>query len=349
VTKTLESPVVHEISAAEGAIQVKATFTPGYINGLLIEERWPQSLGEDESDMHSVVFSELADYELGLERGVREANQSWIDAVVSPNGPSLEDNTVLAPQQFGGFMRGLGFALNTRGEIANGVITKVRQYSYPSIQRANDVIDFLNGAFEEEGQFEFVPFAGGQYTAEEFMRSFVAGKVPISIQHPYDLHDLSDHVIGWIGLAPDFVRTFQARIGVYLERLEAEHEVEPNLDFVAISDKSINPKRLERLQEFFLPSLAVLKAAMGSIDALTADITDTALTNLGVTGFSDLGTVMGTRLAEAFHMYRSHGGGNELPRGLLGTISKGQAQQFGAQTHLRFQKADELETAKQKP
>src|ERR1039458_4892421 len=113
--KTLESPHVHELSAVDGAIQVKATYTPGYTNGLVIEESWPESLGEDHSDIQSQVFDELARYRVGLDSDEIEEikeNQQWIHATMG--GPSQEFTTRVAPTHFGNLTRELGFALNTR-------------------------------------------------------------------------------------------------------------------------------------------------------------------------------------------------------------------------------------------
>ena len=343
MASVIESPVVHEISAAEGAIQAKATFTPGYTNGVVIEESWPQGLGEDDWDIRKIVFDELADYH--IEREEREENRKWIDAVVSPSGPSAEYTTRISPKQFGGFVgSGLGFSLDTQEETIGGRTTRVRQYSYPSIERAND---FMTEAFGEEGQLEFVPYEGGHYSAEEFMKSFIENRIPIATEHPDDIHDLSDHVIGWIGIDPMFVRTFQSRVAVYLERLEKEREVQPNLDLIEIGSEYMRGEKLEKTHQFFLPSLAILKASMRSIEVVTSQIAETALTNQGVSGSFTLADVLGRHMESAFDIYdRENGPGNSLPSGLLGTISQSQAYQFGAQTHLRFEQADQIANEK---
>jgi hypothetical protein len=343
MTHVLESPLVHEISAADGTIQVKATFTPGYINRLLIEESWPQNLGEDKFDIRHIAYRELANYD--MEHEERKTNSVWIDSVMTPLGPS-PDSVQLAPQQFEGLTQSLGFSLDTQLQTADGTTTQVRQYSYPSIARANDVMDFMSDALDEEAPFAFVPFEGGEYTAEEFMQSFVEGRVLISTQPPYNLHDLSDHVVGWVGLSPDFVRIFQSRIGVYLERLEAEYAIEPNLDLEAIGGEFVTPQKLEKQQEFFLPSLAIIKASMRSIDDVTTQIADTALNDRGVTRYNNLGDEFGRHLAGAFNIYSTNATANQLPTGLLGTVNREQRYRFGTQTHLRFKTGHELPPVK---
>jgi hypothetical protein len=348
MANTLESPHVHEISAVDGAIQVKATYTPGYTNGLVIEESWPESMGEDHSDIQSQVFDELARYRVGLDQSEIEEikeNQQWIDATMG--GPSQEYTTLVAPTLFGNITRELGFALETERETADGQTTQVRHYSYPSIDRAND---FMTQAFGEEGQLKFVPFEGGAYTAEEFMGYFIESRIPIATEHPYDVHDLGDHLIGWLGLDPQFIQTYQSRIAVYVERLDAEREVHPNLDLEAVNDYPLHPEGLEEAKQFFLPSLAVIKSSMRRIEGITSDVADIALTNRGVYdgpySRRTLADVLGHKLGDAFELWGGNGPGESFPRGLLGDVSQRRAAQFGAQTYLRFQQADQLASAK---
>jgi len=338
MANTLESPAVHEISAADGAIHVKAAFTPGYTNGLLIEESWPEHLGEEDFDIQRLVFDELAGHQ--VEREEAEENRKWILATMC--GPSQEYTTRVSPPQFGDFMRGLGFALETQKQTVNGQTTQLRNYAYPSINRAND---FMTEAFGEEGQLKFVPFEGGAYTAEEFMRSFTESRIPIATEHPYDVHDLGDHLIGWIGLDPQLIKTYQSRIAVYVERLDAERVVQPSLGLEAINDWPLHPEGLQEAKEFFLPSLAVLKGAMRRLDSITSDVAEVALRSRGVYEGPygrKLADKLGNRLGNAFEIWGGSGPGEGFPRGLLGDASEEQAAEYGAQTYKRFQQADQV-------
>ena len=132
-----------------------------------------------------------------------------------------------------------------------------------------------------------------------------------------------------------------------VDRLDAERDVQPNLDLEAVNDNDypLHPESLVEMKEFFLPSLAIIKGTMRRLDTLTDEVADIALTNRGVYegpyGGRTLAQELGHRLGDAFDIWGGDGPGQGFPKRLLGVVSESQAALYGAQTYLRLQQADQ--------
>ncbi|HEY5442437.1 MAG TPA: hypothetical protein VIJ68_02780 [Candidatus Saccharimonadales bacterium] len=101
--------------------------------------------------------------------------------------------------------------------------------------------------FGDEG-VTFQNYQGNRHTAEEFIEVFTReGKVIIANEQPYQAHDVSDHVMGWIGIPPALTLPLREGLTGHLDKLNT----------VSSSD---SPNLVSRL---------MVKAAMQTCEELT--------------------------------------------------------------------------------
>lgn len=248
-------PNGHEVISDDGSVHIKSEATPGYINSFRIEERWVSTGDElDDSAIRAI-----------LSQGLARQYSDWHTFV----SPYFSGDIVKEAIHFNGLLKKLGYKLDTQYEVEeDGRAHRVKDYKYPSIERVND---FMAAVFDEDVAVEFVPYEGTEYSAYEFVDKFAReGKVLIATHQPHEVHDLSDHTLGWIGLTPGLVKILRERLKPYLNRFEAEYEA-PAVPVLQANGED------ERVQEFMYPSLKAIKVGMRKLDTLTSRIAEKAM------------------------------------------------------------------------
>jgi hypothetical protein len=265
MSATLETTAPHRIVSEDESIILEATHIPGYTNRLEIEERWPRDMeaGDVWDKLAKEVYAEeMAQREAGTYVEFDESGRRvWLSNVMPLNALGMLESA----KNFRGILDGLGYQIDvsTRRGSKNLITRKVCQY--PSAQRIND---FMFDVFGAEQGAEFVSHPGGDYGVTDFMEPFAEeGKVLVASEQPYEIHDLSDHALGWIGLTPSILRSLRASARLYLDRSEAEvrllEELPPNNRGRESSWDD------ERTSKLFNPSSLVLTEMLGLLDRET--------------------------------------------------------------------------------
>jgi hypothetical protein len=310
VTEVLAGEVIHEFSVDDPPIHIRAAHIPGDVHQLLVDQSSPAGL--EPMEVKSVL------YEQARQRGQDPFKRplGFILSLVDPHN-SVEEivhQSATSGTHLAGLVKGLGYTSNTEVATIDGQTISRRIDTYPSIERANRLMALMQSAGVER-TVEFVEYDGDEYTVDEFLEAFInRSQVLIAGEQPYQAHDLSDHLLGWIGLDASIISLLQGRIGPYMERAAAERRLP---EVPALPDSGLS----RRLQDTLRPSQVVLRRALIGIDALTGDLPEQILsTSLPDDEFEMLAQSLGGKLAMLINLDYGHGfpGEYDLPKGLLG-------------------------------
>jgi hypothetical protein len=327
MAQRVDASIGHEMASFDGEIEFKATVIPGAINILELTDAGP---GDDSMDWDR--RKTLLNYATRWNVDGSAINQEWADYVY-PYGPS-QDNTVITPTHLEGIPVGLGYSFEQEVETDEDHTKVTRTYTYPSVAHANAFMDEAFGS--DHLRFRAVPHP--QRTSIEFFKSLENGFVPISAAYPRNIKDLGASVVGWMGMSPEFIEEFSARVSVFVQRLEGERSVMPvpDLGEFGVGQREIN--------DYLTPSLAVIRAAERSFRAAAGSIAVTALLGEGVRDNFPLAEALEYK-HEGFFKVTSADSGHErssVPTSILGSPSRAELAKYGKATAERLQAAHEL-------
>ncbi len=171
---------------------------------------------------------------------------------------------------FGGAVEALGYIANVQSDVTvQGSRRTEITFSYPSLENLNrNVSQHLpsNGT-------SFVSFAGGEYTADDFVHGFAErGDILVARSIPYALHDHAGHVFGYVLQGERVMKAARTVIGAYIRRREFENEL-PSLE--GLDESSMSPG----LIKFLHPSDSILRAIVMRLDLLSNLTTDEIFTS----------------------------------------------------------------------
>ncbi|GEM_PF-5836156 len=261
MAETISEPRHHELISNDESIRLVATHTPGDIHQVDIEESWPVGLTVEE--VQHTLAAEA--HEKGIDTHGELSDFIWN---LSPRN-SL-DKIATAPR-FTGLLANLGYSVESDTHDQNGQHITKKVCRYPSVDRANNLLFRLGVLEEDEDEpgkgITFEEFRGGEYSLEDFMTYFVEeGKVLMASDQPYQIHDMSNHLLGWIGMDPQLIDFMRAGLDDYRSLSE---ETEQAMKRLPLSSERRQDKDV---RTFLSPASVVLQRAMSGFEVFTASL-----------------------------------------------------------------------------
>jgi hypothetical protein len=273
MAETIQTAAPHRIASEDESIILQATHTPGYTHLLEVEERWPEDMDRDD------VWKKLATEVAAAEEVKREATGRYVDfdesgarqwfSFVTPHN-SLDRLERI--KNFRGILDGLGYEINVETRQEGDETVSQKTCRYPSVDRINS---FMADVFGDDQVLKFVAYDGGDYGVTEFMEPFAEdGEVLIGAEQPFEVHDLSDHALGWIGLSRGVAEGLRRATHLYLRRNDAERQLIEELPPHTWGGE--HPAKDEKVRNLFNPSMLILTQMLRAFDLQTDRLAEVA-------------------------------------------------------------------------